>query len=127
MSAWFYKKGGGLFPADDDVKAKVDRMGEGEMLLVTVERARCPVLFRKYHAMCQRIAENNGRDKESIDYELRILAGHYDVMHVEGFEVRTPKRIAFAKLTQEQWEEYFQRAELAIAEKWGSEYLERAA
>lgn len=122
-----YKKGDGLFPADDDVRTKVARMGDGELLLVTIERARCPVLFRKYHAMCQRIAENNGRDKDSIDYEIRILAGHYDVLPGDGFEIRTPKRIAFAKLSQEQWEDYFQRAELAIAERWGAEYLEKAA
>jgi hypothetical protein len=127
VSAWFFKKGKALHPADEDAEKGVAKMGDGECVLVTIERARCPILFRKYHAMCQRIAENTGRDKDGIDYEIRILAGHYNVLPGDGFEIRTPKRIAFAKLSQEQWEDYFQRAEQAIAEKWGPEYLERAA
>lgn len=129
MAAWFYKKAGGLFPADDDVREKVARLGDGELLLLTIERPRCPILFRKYWAMCTRIGENQDppRDKDSIDAEIRIRAGHFDVVPINGFDVPVPKRIAFTKLTQEQWEEFFQKAEMAICQHFGPEYLEKAA
>jgi hypothetical protein len=116
-------------PADEDGERGLSRMEDGECLLVSVIRARCPRELRRYYAICTQIGENQDppRDKDSIDYELRIRSGHYDVLLVEGHEIRTPKRLAFDKLSQEQWESFWQRAELAISEWVGAEYLERRA
>lgn len=129
MAAWFYKRGKALLPADEDGERGLSRMEDGECLLVSVIRARCPRELRRYYAICTRIGENQDppRDKDSIDYELRIRSGHYDVFFVDGHEIRSPKRIAFDKLSQEAWEDYFQRVELAISEHFGVEYLERWA
>lgn len=130
MSAYFYKRGRGLFPSDEEGARGLLKMGDGECVLVSVIRPRCAAWHRKYFAICQSIGENQDppRDKDSIDHELRIRAGHFDVLLVEGHEIRTPKRIAFDKMTQAQWEDYWQRVEAAICERFGVEYLqERAA
>lgn len=126
MAAWFYKKGDALIPQDDAAKRGVRRMGDGECVEVTIVRPRSVQWHRMYRGICATIGENQdpARDGDSIDYELRILAGHYHVMYVEGFEVRTPKRIAFAKLSAEKWAELWPSLELAIRNKWGNEYLE---
>jgi hypothetical protein len=129
VSAWFYKKGKALLPADEDGERGLSRMEDGECVLVSVVRVRCPRELRRYYAICSRIGENQDppRDKDSIDRELRIRAGHFDVMFIEGHEIRSAKRIAFEKLSQEAWEDYWRRVELAISLWVGAEYLERQA
>ncbi len=129
MSAWFVKKGMALHPSDGESLKGLMRMGDGECVLVTIVRPRCAAWHRKYMAICQSIGENQDppRDKDSIDLELRIRAGHFDVMFIEGHEIRTPKRLAFAKLSAEQWEALWPSIEEAIARDYGAEYLEQEA
>lgn len=129
MSAWFHKKGRALVPSDDEGIKGLMRMGDGECVLVTIVRPRSVSWHRKYMAICQSIGENQDppRDKDSIDLELRIRSGHYDVTFIDGFEVRSPKRLAFAKLSAEQWEALWPSIEQAICEHYGPEYLEQRA
>lgn len=131
---WFHKvsrdKKAGLVPDDDKGRALLDRMGDGECCMVKVVRPRSVQWNKLYWSLCETIGENQDpqRTKESIDSEIRILSGHYEVMHVAGHEVRVPNRIAFDRMDGDEWAEYFQKAELAIADRFGSEYLgERAA
>lgn len=78
-----------------------------------------------YWGVCRAIGENQdpARDENSVDTEVRILSGHYEVMHMEGHEVRVPKRLAFAKMSADEWEAYWQKAELAISERFGEEFV----
>lgn len=128
MPAWFYMKGDCLVPADADALRGVRKMGEGECVEVSIVRPRSLKWHRMYKAICAEIGKNQDprRDGDSIDYELRILAGHFDVLPVdghEGIEIRTPKRIAFAKLSAEKWAELWPSLELAIRTKWGEGYI----
>lgn len=127
MSAWFHKKGMSLHPSDEHGLKGLLRMGDGECVLVSVVRPRVASELRRYFAICTEIGENMDppRDKDSVDLELRVRSGHYDVIFIEGHEVRVPKRLAFEKLSQDDWEAYWQRVELAISEWVGAEYLER--
>jgi hypothetical protein len=131
VSAFFHKRGMALHPSDEAALKGLMRMGDGECVLVSVVRPRCANELRRYYAICQSIAENQDppRDKDSIDHELRIRSGHYDVLLIEGHEIRTPKRIAFDKMSQEQWISYWERVEACVAQHFGVEYLlnERAA
>ena len=129
MSAWFHKKGLALHPSDGEALKGIMRMGDGECVLVSVVRPRNAPWHRKYFAICKCIGENQepARDAESIDLELRIRAGHFDVLLVEGHEIRVPKRLAFAKLSAEQWEALWPSLEQAICRDFGPEYLELRA
>ena len=120
----------GLIPTDDQSRAVLSRMGDGECAEVELVRPRSLQWHRMYFGICREIGKNQDpqRDENSIDNELRVLAGHYDVMYVAGHEVRVPKRIAFAKLSGDEWAELWPSLELAICEHFGGEYLqERAA
>jgi hypothetical protein len=121
VSAWFVKKGMALHPTDEDSRKGMLRMGDGECVLVTIVRPRNTKFHRLYFAMCAAIGENcePRRDAESIDLELRIRAGHYDVILVDGIECRVPKRIAFARLSADQWEALFPSLDLAAREHFG--------
>jgi len=119
----------GLIPTDDQSRAVLGRLGEGECVRCEVVRPRSVQWNRMYWGMCREIGENQDpqRDEDSIDSELRILAGHYELMFIDGHEVRVPRRIAFDKMDADQWADYWQRVELAISERFGSEYLREVA
>lgn len=133
MKLWFAKvrrgEKAGLIPTDEDSRALVNRLADGECVQVQVIRPRSVQWNRMYWGICRIIGENQDppRDEDSIDAEIRVLAGHFQVMYVGAHEVRVPKRIAFDKMTADEWAEYFQRAEIAISERFGSEYLTQVA
>jgi hypothetical protein len=132
MGARFYRKGGSLHPADDRAIRGLNRMTDGEVIDVEIIRPRSAQWHRMYFGICARIGENQepARDAESIDAELRVHAGHYDVVPVEGVqgvEVRMPRRIAFKKLSAEKWAALWPSLELAIRQRFGEEYLARVA
>jgi len=129
MNLWFHKVSrdgkSGLVADDEDGRALLRRMGDGECCQIKIVRPRSVQWNKLYWSLCRTIGENQDppRDEDSIDAEIRVLAGHFEVMYVGRHEVRVPKRIAFDKMTADEWSEYFQKAELAIAERFGSEFL----
>lgn len=116
----------GLVPTDQVSRAALARIEDGECVQIELVRLRSVQWNKLYWSLCREIGENQDpmRDEDSIDAELRILAGHYEVMYFSGREVRVPKRIAFDKLSADEWEIYWKRAEVAIAERFGSEYID---
>lgn len=125
MKIWLAKHGRGFIPTDDESSAVHAKMGAGECAEFEVIRPRSLQWHRMYFGICREIGQNQDppRDESSIDNELRVLAGHYDVMYVQGHEVRVPKRIAFAKLSGDQWAELWPSLELAINERFGEGYV----
>jgi len=119
----------GLIPTDDQSRAVLGRMDDGECAEFDIRRPRSVQWNRMYWGMCREIGENQDpqRDEDSIDSELRIRAGHYELMFVDGHEVRVPRRLAFDKMDADEWADYWQRVELAISERFGSEYLRNVA
>lgn len=115
----------GLIPTDDESRRAINRLGDGECVEVEVVRPRSVPWNRMYFGICREIGKNQDpmRDESSIDHELRVRAGHFDVLWVDGHECRVPKRIAFARLTPDEWAELWPSLELAIREHFGDEYL----
>lgn len=120
----------GLVAADDDSREVLAKLGDGEVAEFEIRRPRSIQWHRKYFATCADIGKNQDppRDTESIDHELRILAGHFDVMKLRDkasgviYDVLTPKRIAFHKMTAEQWAEYYKKGEPEWIARFGEEY-----
>jgi hypothetical protein len=133
MKLWFAKVSRdnkvGLIPTDDEAYRILNRLGDGECIEAEIVRPRSVPMHRMYFGICRQIGMNQDpmRTEDSIDNELRIRAGHFDVIHVDGHEVRIPKRIAFAKLTHDEWMELWPSLELAIREHFGEEYIREQA
>lgn len=125
MRLWFHKSGRGLLPSDDTSGNLLARMTAGECLEFQVLRPRSVQWHRMYFGLCRVIGENQDppRDEDSIDAELRVRAGHYDVVLVDEREVRVPKRIAFHALTGDEWAELWPKIDAAIRERFGNEYV----
>jgi hypothetical protein len=115
----------GLVPADSDSEEVIAKMGDGECRLFKMLSIRSVPWHRMYFGICRAIGKNQDpeRTEHSIDYEIRIRAGHYEKMFIEGHEIRSPARIAFDRMTGDEWSEYWAKAELAIREHFGDEYI----
>lgn len=135
MRTWLARIGYALAPTDEESRALIEKLAPGECVEVTVMRPRSVRWNKRYWAVCSDIGRNQNppRDAESIDQELRVLAGHFDSMRVRDpksgliYEVRIPKRIAFDRMTADEWADYYQRAEQAGVERFGAEYWLEAA
>lgn len=125
MKIWLARKGRGLVPADAESEKFVRKLDPGECGVFEAVKPRSSQWHRMYFGICRAIGENQDpeRDENSIDAELRVRAGHFDVYLVEGHEVRVPKRIAFAELSADEWSALWPRLELAIVETFGHEYI----
>ena len=133
MRLWLAKatrgKAVGLVPTDEYSRAAIAKLGDGECIEVRFLRPRSIQWHRMYFGICRAIGENQdpSRDEDSIDAELRVLAGHFDVLYVGEHEVRVPKRIAFDKLTADEWAHLWLSLETAIRERFGGEYITEIA
>lgn len=133
MKLWLAKITGrtsvGLIPTDDISKRILSRMADGECAQVELVRPRSVPMHRMYFGICREIGLNQDpqRTEASIDAELRVRAGHYEVMLIDGHECRIPKRIAFDKLSHDEWMELWPSLELAIRETFGEEYIREQA
>lgn len=125
MKGWIAKKGRGFLPADEEAARMHVKLNDGEAVLVEIVQPRSVQWHRMYFGICRAIGQNQDppRDESSIDHELRVRAGHFDVLWVDGHECRVPKRIAFAKLSARDWEELWPSLDLAIREHFGDEYI----
>lgn len=123
----------GFAPADAETAEEMAKIGDGEMMLMRRVKIRSLRWHRLYFALCREIGQNQEptRDESSIDMELRVLAGHYDVLHARKgnslYEVRIPKRIAFDKLTADEWQKLWPSLELAGRDRFGNEFFDHLA
>lgn len=130
MKLWLAKVGRTLVAADDHAETLVARLGDGEVAEFRVIRPRSVQWNKMYFGICREIGKNQEpqRDEDSIDHELRVLAGHFNVIPTSGpFEIRSPKRIAFDKLTADEWSNLWPSIELAIRQRFGDGYIAEAA
>lgn len=135
MRLWLARIAHTLAPTDEASAAAIRKLAPGECVEVTFQRPRSVKWHKLYFGLCRTIGEQQDppRDEDSIDMELRVLAGHYEMMRLRDpksgvlYEVRVPKRIAFERLTHDEWAELWPRLEQAIAERFGAEYLPVAA
>lgn len=129
MRMWFAKRPRGFIATDEQSARFHASMADGECAVFEVVRPRSVQWHRMYFGICREIGFNQDpqRTEDSIDGELRVRAGHFDMFFVDGHEVRMPKRIAFNKLDGEEWSALWPSLELAIRETFGEEYIQERA
>lgn len=122
MKKWFVKIGGAIIGLDDKAKKSIDRLAEGEVIELEMKRSRSPQWNRLYWACCAEIGRNQDpeRDEESISDEIKVLAGHYTVIPVQGteYEIRSPRHINFRAMNADAWEQYWLKADQVMLERF---------
>jgi len=125
MKAWLFKSGRGWLPADEEAQELHSKMGSGEAAEFRIVRPRSVKMHRMFFGIAREIGRNQDppRSEDSIVAELKVRAGHFDVLVVDGHDVRVPKSIAFERLTHDEWMQLWPSFEEAISSTFGFEYI----
>lgn len=77
---------------------------------IKVSKPRNVKMHRLYWALCGAVAEQLERPAELISQLIKIRAGHVDVINTVQGVVEIPKSISFAKMSQAEFNQFFERA-----------------
>lgn len=117
---WLQRHGNSLVGADSDSNAVIAKMAFGKLFRAEVVSPRSGKQHRLYWSLCRRIAEAIGSQSENVSDVLKIETGHCEVIRTKSHgELRLPRSIAFFKLDQEGFSEFFKRCVAIIETEWG--------
>lgn len=117
---WLKRVGNALVPDADDSASQLARLPFGKALRAEVKQPRNTRHHRLYFALCHRIADAVGSTAENVSDLLKIETGHCDIIRSKKYgEIRLPKSIAFASMTQDEFSKFFERCVLCVYENWG--------
>lgn len=110
----FRRRGNTLVPADRDAFLSLERMQEGREYLVNLTRPRNVRHLRKLFALLNLVQDNTDRwpTVETLLDDLKISTGLFEtrVNAVTGLPYVVAKSISFASMTQDEFEQWFDRA-----------------
>ncbi|MCO5092631.1 hypothetical protein [Bosea sp. (in: a-proteobacteria)] len=110
----FVKRNGGLFPGDALARAAFAKMKDGAGYLVNLHRPRNLMHHRKLFALLNLVQDNTDRwpTVETLLDDLKISTGLFEtrVNAVTGIPYIVAKSISFASMTQDEFEQWFERA-----------------
>jgi hypothetical protein len=110
----FTKRNGGLFPADADAGAAFAKMKDGAGYLVSLHRPRNLMHHRKLFALLNLVQDNTDRwpTVDTLLDDLKISTGLFEtrINAVTGIPYVVAKSISFASMTQDEFEQWFDRA-----------------
>lgn len=110
----FVKKNGGLFPGDAEAGVAFAKMKDGAGYLVSLHRPRNLMHHRKLFALLNLVQDNTDRwpTVETLLDDLKISTGLFEtrVNAVTGIPYVVAKSISFASMTQDEFEQWFDKA-----------------
>lgn len=142
---WLAKQGGALIGTDDESRALIDRMEDGECQCFELIGVRDPVSFKKYWVMCTLIAKNVRQIEidrvnrqpvymriftpEDASDAIKLGVGLYTQMPVGSTEyaIRKVESISYKKMTPAKWESYVKRVAPFVQKKVLPDVKDRAA
>lgn len=142
---WVAKQGASLIGTDDESRALIDGMAEGECQCFEPVGVRDPVSFRKYWAMCELIARHVRQieidrinrqpvwkrifSREDVSDAIKLGTGLYIDHPVASTEyaIREVQSISYKKMTPAKWESYVKRVAPFVQKKVLPDVKDRAA
>lgn len=122
---WLAKQDESLIPIDDESRALIRRLEDGECKAFKPIGVRDLVAHRRYWAMCTQTARcvrrieidrQDGKpvylpikNKDHAHTAFKLCTGLYDVLPVEGtdYAIRVPHSTRFDEMTSEEWADYW--------------------
>ena len=117
----FTKRNGGLFPADVPAAIAFDKMKDGAGYLVNLHRPRNLLHHRKLFALLNLVQDNTETwaTVETLLDDLKISTGLFEtrINVLTGLPYVVAKSISFASMTQDEFEEWYDKAISLISER----------
>lgn len=102
-----------LFTVYNSDKENLKYLASGEIHACELKRERNLKQHNMYFALCALVADNtdNFNSKDEVDYYIRIKCGLVDFQIIcEDKTIVKPKSLQFAKMSQEKFEYFFDKA-----------------
>lgn len=112
MRALFEKHALSLHPADAAASDMLAGIKNGETVMVEIKRPRNLEMHRLFWALMQKVADNQEHyaDAEQVCAAFKVATGHCDYVQTKHGMVGVPKSIAFAKMSQDDFRAFFDKA-----------------
>jgi hypothetical protein len=106
----------GFAPDEAESQAALKRIPVGTTVRCEITRPRSVPQLRYYWQLCALVSINHQelQTREQVDQALRLLTGHVDLVRIGDKTLQLPRRIAFAQLSQDEWQAYLMRAKDAV-------------
>jgi len=101
-----------LHPVGDVAEEFFAKLKWGMDMLVTISRPRNLAHHRKFFTMVHKVFQNQEvyRSEDDLLDALKIAIGHVKRIIVKGVEHVIPKSISFAKMDQDEFDDFYKRA-----------------
>lgn len=116
---YLVKSGDKLLPVDDHTRDEINSYGDGEILRVKFFRDRNPLHHRLFFGLLRLVFFNQERyvSQEALRFAVTVQAGYVDEIQLSGDKVALrPRSIAWAKMDQKEFDEFYAAALRAIPE-----------
>ena len=102
----------GLNPFGEEAEKLFRSMKIGDVVMVEIRRPRNPMQHRLYWQLCRTVAMNHDtlQNEEQVHQVIKILTGHTDIVRVGDQLIQVPRSIAFDKMDQKEFDQFFERA-----------------
>ena len=111
MKALFVKHLGALRPADDDAETLLSKLKDGDLVRAEIKVPRNLAHHRKWWKLMQIVHDNQEfyPSAEAVCTAIKFGIGHTEQFQWKGGVVKLPKSIAFAKMDQAEFEQFYER------------------
>lgn len=119
VDTYFAKTPDSLIPVDDFSREAMQQYGDGEIIRIKLFKDRNPRHHRLFFALLACIYANQDKylSKEALRFAITVQAGWVDEIQLSGDRVALkPKSIAWARMDQHEFRDYYQAAMRAIPE-----------
>jgi hypothetical protein len=111
--------GNALYPDGDESVEALSHMPFGKTLRGEVDQPRSVKHMRLFFALCSRIAKGIGKPTEFVERAFKIETGHFDHYRLaSGRDVMVLGSIAFHRMDQVAFKEFWERCIQIMYEKW---------
>ena len=110
----------GLVPCDERDRDLLSKLKIGKIVSVEVKQSRNIKELRLYFALIHLVfpQQSTWETEDDLDDAIRCAVGHCTKMTLKSGEIMVrPKRLAFGKLDQMQWRDYFDRVMRLVTTK----------
>ena len=103
---------GCLKPGSEQAASALNKIKLGDLVLVEMKRPRNLHHHRKFWALAHEVANNQEHypDAEAVVAAIKVATGHCTWVQTPKGMVGIPKSIAFHKMDQTQFEEFYDKA-----------------
>lgn len=119
MDTYFAKTPDSLVPVDEYTTEVLRQYGDGEVIRVKMFKDRNPRHHRLFFGLLRMIFQNQEKylSQEALRFAVTIQAGWVDEIRLSGDRVALkPKSIAWGKMDQHEFKQYYDAALRAIPE-----------